>query len=57
MPESFDLLPLEFFVDPRCLPALVAAEATTAEVEQSKSVENAKDPEMSAPAEDYVRSL
>ena len=33
MPDSSDLLPLEFFMNPRCPPALAPIEATTIEVE------------------------
>ena len=33
MPDSSDLLPLEFFMNPRCPSALALIEATTIEVE------------------------
>ena len=49
MPDSSDLISLEFFVNPKCPPALAAIEATTVEVDQS---EEAKGPEMSASAEE-----
>ena len=41
-------------MNPRCPPALVAAEATAAEAKQSKMVEKAKDPKRSSSAEDSV---
>ena len=47
--SSSNLLPLEFFVNPRCPLASTASEATTAEVYQSEAI---KKPERSASAED-----
>ena len=49
MPDSFNSLPLELFVNPRCLLAPVAIKAITTEVDQS---EVAKEPKMSASTED-----
>ena len=46
MPDSSDLLPPEFFVNPRCPPAPATNEATTIEVDQSEA---AKELERSAP--------
>ena len=46
MPDSSDLLPPEFFMNPRCPPALATIEATTIEVDQSEA---AKELERSAP--------
>ena len=54
MLDSSNLLPLEFFVNPRCLPATAATEATIAEVDQNEA---AKEPEKIAFAEDQSRSL
>ena len=50
-PDSFDLLPLEFFANPRCPSIPTATKATIAEMDQSKAV---KDPERSAPSGDFV---
>ena len=36
MPDSFDSLPPEFFVNPRCPSTLVAIKVTVAELDQSK---------------------
>ena len=49
MPDSFDPLPLEFFVNPKCPPAPAATKATEAEVDQ---IEEAKEPEINASFED-----
>ena len=38
MANSFDPLPLEFFMNPRCPPVLAAIEATTTEAYQSEVV-------------------
>ena len=45
MPDIFEPLPLEFFMDPRCPPAPVAIEAIVAEVDKSEAT---KEPEVSA---------
>ena len=45
MPDSSNPLPLEFFVNPRCPPALAANEVTTVEVDQSEAT---NEPEKSA---------
>ena len=37
MPDSFDQLPPEFFVNPRCPPAPIVAEVTITKVDQSKA--------------------
>ena len=42
MPDFVDLLPLEFFVNPRCPPALIAVEVKVAEIDLGEA---AKDPE------------
>ena len=44
MPHSFDPLPSEFFMNPRCPPARAPTKAITIEAEQSKTTEKAKDP-------------
>ena len=54
MPDSFDPLPLEFFMNPRCPPVQAPTEATATKAEQSKTTKKAKDPKMSAPAEDFA---
>ena len=54
MCDSSVPLPPEFFMNPRCPPARAPTEATATEAEQSKTVEKAKDPERSAPTEDFV---
>ena len=41
-------------MNPRCPPARAPTEAITTEAEQSKMVENAKEPERSAPAKDFA---
>ena len=48
-PDSFDPLSPEFFVNPRCSPALAAPEATTAEEDPNEAV---RKHEGSAPARD-----
>ena len=45
MPDSSNPLPLGFFVNPRCPPALAATEVTAVEVDQSEAT---KEPEKSA---------
>ena len=57
MPDSFDPIPPEFFMNPKCLSAQIATEATAAEAEQSEMTEKAKEQEMSAHAEDFAESL
>ena len=42
MPDSADLLPLEFFVNPRCPPAPIAVEVKVAKIDLGEA---AKDPE------------
>ena len=54
MPDSSDMLPPEFLVNPRCPLALVATKVTVAEAKQGKTTEKAKDPERSALVEDFV---
>ena len=54
MPDSSDPFPLEFFLNPRCQSAPVATEATTTKAEQSKTIEEAKDPKMNSLAEDLA---
>ena len=49
MPDSSNPLPPQFFVNPKCLQAPIATEATTAEVDQSKA---AKESKRSASTED-----
>ena len=56
MPDSSDLLPLEFFMNPRCPPARALTEAITIEEGQSKTTEKEKEPERSALAEDFART-
>ena len=54
MPNSSDLLPPKFFMNLRCPPTRAPTEATTTEVEQSKTVEKAKEPERSTLVEDLI---
>ena len=54
MPDSSDLLPPEFFMNPGCPPVRAPTEAIIIEAEQSKTTEKAKDPEMSTPVEDFA---
>ena len=51
MSDSFDPLLLEFFVNPKCPLVPIATEATTTEVDKSKTV---KEPERSVPVGDFV---
>ena len=53
MPDSFDPLPLEFFVNPTCPLAPTTIEATTTEVDQSEATGRAEALERSSPAEDF----
>ena len=53
MPDSSYLLPLEFFVNPRCPLILAAIEATTTEVDQSEAERRAEELERSAPVGDF----
>ena len=53
MPDSFDQLPLEFFMNPRCPPAPIAIEATATEVDQSEVVGRVEELERSPPIEDF----
>ena len=43
-------------MNPRCPPARALTEATTTEAEHRKMAEKAKEPEMSAPVEDFART-
>ena len=54
MPDSSDLLPPEFFTNPRCPLARKPTEVTTIEAEHSKLAEKAKEPERRALAEDLA---
>ena len=56
MLDSSSPLPLKFFMNSRCPPTPASTEATTIEAEQSKSVEKAKEPKMSTPIEDFIRT-
>ena len=42
MPDSSNPLPPEFFANPKCLPALVPTEVTTAEVDQGEATKKPK---------------
>ena len=53
MPDSFDPLTLEFFMNPSPL-TQEPTKATTTEAEQSKEIEKAKEPEKGAPIEDFA---
>ena len=57
MSDSFDLIPLEFFMNPRCMLAPISIEATIAEAEQSETTEKEKEQEMSSHAKDFTISL
>ena len=56
MPDSSDLLPLKFFVNPRCLSAPIATKVITTEAKQRETVEKAKDQERSTFAKDFAES-
>ena len=42
MPDSANLLPLEFFINPRCPPAPAAVEAKEAEVDHNGAIEDSE---------------
>ena len=54
MLNSSDSLPPNFFMNLRCPPTRAPTEATKTEVEQSKMVEKAKEPERSTLVEDFI---
>ena len=56
MSDSSSLLPIEFFMNSWCPPTPTPTKATTTKAEQSKSAKKAKEPEMSAPAQDFART-
>ena len=56
MPDSFDQLPPEFFMNPKCPSARAPIEATETEAGHRKMVEKAKDLERSAPVKDFART-
>ena len=56
MPDSFDPIPPKFFMNSRCLSALIATEAIAAEAEQSEMAKKEKEQQMSAHAEDCAGS-
>ena len=53
MPDSFDPLTPEFFMNPSPLTP-EPTKATTTEAEQSKEIEKAKEPEKGAPIENFA---
>ena len=56
MPNSFDPLLPEFFMNPRCPSARAPTKATKTEVEHSKMAEKENDPKRRAPVEDFSRT-
>ena len=53
MPDSFDPLPLKFFVNRRCPSVPTATEAIIAEVDQSEVAVRVEKPKRSAPIRDF----